>query len=104
VLALQISADQMTGSQLYDLASNLIRPELVSVPGVAIPTPYGGTKDEISIDLDQHKLLARGLSAQDLAHALARQDIVLPAADQKIATIDYLVDTNAAPVMASTTT
>ena len=43
VLALQISSDQLTGSQLYDMASNLIRPMLVSVPGVAIPAPYGGT-------------------------------------------------------------
>src|SRR5258708_3323554 len=41
VLALQVSADQMTGSQLYDLASNLIRPSLVSVAGLAIPPPYG---------------------------------------------------------------
>ena len=42
VLALQISSDQLTGSQLYDMASNLIRPMLVSVPGVAVPAPYGG--------------------------------------------------------------
>jgi multidrug efflux pump subunit AcrB len=45
VLALQISSDQLTGSQLYDMASNLIRPMLVSVPGVAVPAPYGGTAD-----------------------------------------------------------
>src|SRR6201989_1057706 len=43
VLALQISSDKLTGSQLYDMASNLIRPALVSVPGVAVPAPYGGT-------------------------------------------------------------
>jgi multidrug efflux pump subunit AcrB len=39
VLALQISSDQMTGAELYDLTSNVIRPLLVSVPGVAIPAP-----------------------------------------------------------------
>ncbi|HTB27845.1 MAG TPA: efflux RND transporter permease subunit, partial [Steroidobacteraceae bacterium] len=35
VLALQVAADRLTGAQLYDMASNLIRPELVSVAGVA---------------------------------------------------------------------
>jgi len=98
VLALQISSNQLTGSQLYDMASNLIRPALVSVPGVAIPTPYGGTPANVQVDLDQRKLLAHGLSAQDVAHALAQQNIVLPAGDQKIGALDFLVETNASPV------
>src|SRR6267142_2635552 len=98
VLALQVSADQMTGSELYDLASNLIRPSLVSVAGVAIPAPYGGTSSNVEVDLDQHKLLAHGLSAPDVAHALAQQNIVLPAGDQKIGALDFLVVTNASPV------
>jgi multidrug efflux pump subunit AcrB len=98
VLALQISSNQLTGSQLYDMASNLIRPMLVSVPGVAIPAPYGGTAANVQVDLDQQKLLAHGLSAQDVSHALAQQNIVLPAGDQKIGALDFLVETNASPV------
>jgi multidrug efflux pump subunit AcrB len=98
VLALQISSDQLTGSQLYDMASNLIRPMLVSVAGVAVPAPYGGTPANVQVDLDQQKLLAHGLSAQDVAHALGQQNIVLPAGDQKIGSIDFLVETNASPV------
>src|SRR5580698_654077 len=95
VLALQISAETLTGSQLFDLASNLIRPALVSVPGVAIPAPYGGTAANVEVDLNQAKLLAYGLSAQDVAQALAHQNIVLPAGDQKIGPINYFVETNA---------
>jgi multidrug efflux pump subunit AcrB len=102
VLDLQISADQMTGAELFDIASNLIRPQLVSVPGVAVPTPYGGTLNAVEVDLDQQKLLALGLSAQDVSAALAKQDIVLPAGDQKIGTIDFLVETNAQPVNVAT--
>src|SRR5580698_5342490 len=44
VLDLQIAAENMTPSDIYNLASNLIRPALVSVAGVAIPAPYGGTQ------------------------------------------------------------
>src|SRR6202011_1160742 len=40
VLDLQIAADNMTPSDIYNVASNMIRPALVSVPGVAIPAPY----------------------------------------------------------------
>jgi multidrug efflux pump subunit AcrB len=98
VLALQISSDQLTGSQLYDMASNLIRPMLISVPGVAVPAPYGGTFSYVQVDLDQQKLLAHGLSAQDVSRALAQQNIVLPAGDQKIGALDFLVVTNASPV------
>src|ERR1700761_8799264 len=98
VLALQISSDQLTGSQLYDMASNLIRPMLVSVPGVAVPAPYGGTFSYVQVDLDQQKLLAHGLSAQDVSHALGQQNIVLPAGDQKIGALDFLVVTNASPL------
>jgi multidrug efflux pump subunit AcrB len=50
------------------------------------------------VAIDQQKLLAYGLSAQDAAHARAQQNIVLPADDQKIGALDFLVVTNASPV------
>lgn len=98
VLSLQISGKDQTVQQLYDLASNFIRPQLVSVPGVAIPTPYGGTSRVVEVDLDQRAMLQHGLSPQDISSALARQNLVLPAGDIKIGRLDYLVETNAAPV------
>src|SRR6202522_3473196 len=55
VLALRVSAEQLTGSELYDLSSNLIRPLLVSVPGVAVPAPYGGTLNHVEVDLEDRK-------------------------------------------------
>jgi multidrug efflux pump subunit AcrB len=51
VLALQVAADNMTPAQVNDLATNLIRPALVNVPGVAIPLPYGGTLSYVQVDL-----------------------------------------------------
>ena len=98
VLDLQVSDPNMTSTDIYDLASNFIRPALVSVPGVSIPTPYGGAPSYVEIDLNQSALLANGLSAQDVAHALANQNIVLPAGDEKIAALDYFVSTNASPL------
>ena len=99
VLDLQVAGPGMTGSQLYDIASNLIRPSLASVPGAAIPIPYGGQLRNIEIDLDQRKLLAYGLSASDVGKALATQNVVLPAGDQKIGAFDFMVETNASPTV-----
>ena len=98
VLDLQVSAPGMTAAQVYDMASNLIRPALVGVPGAAIPTPYGGASLNVEIDLDQTKLLAHGLSATDVGNALKVQNVVLPAGDQKIGAIDYMVETNSSPI------
>ncbi|GAB2872827.1 efflux RND transporter permease subunit [Paraburkholderia jirisanensis] len=102
VLDLQVSAAGMTASQVYDMASNLIRPQLVSVPGAAIPTPYGGASLNVEIDLDQSRLLAHGLTAADVASALKAQNVVLPAGDQKVGALDWMVETNASPVRVST--
>ena len=102
VLDLQVAAPGMTAAQVYDMASNLIRPALVAVPGAAIPTPYGGASLNVEIDLDQGKLLAHGLSAVDVSKALATENVVLPAGDQKIGGIDYMVETNSSPVAVKT--
>jgi len=98
VLDLQVAAQNMTPAQINDITSNLIRPALISVPGVAIPAPYGGTASDVAVDLDQAKLLAHGLTAKDVGAALALQNIVLPAGDQKIGPIDFMVVTNATPL------
>ncbi|MFM0201765.1 efflux RND transporter permease subunit [Paraburkholderia fungorum] len=98
VLDLQVSAPNMTAAQVYDMASNLVRPQLVGVPGVSIPNPYGGAALNVEIDLDQTKLLAHGLSASDVAAALSAQNVVLPAGDQKIGGLDFMVETNSTPL------
>jgi multidrug efflux pump subunit AcrB len=102
VLDLQVSAKNMTAAQVYDMASNLVRPQLVAVPGVSIPNPYGGASLNVEIDLDQSKLLAHGLSASDVAAALRAQNVVLPAGDQKIGGLDFMVETNSTPIQVPT--
>jgi len=49
-----------------------IDPERVTVPGAAMPWPYGGKFREVQIDLDPVAMQARGLSGQDVANALAQ--------------------------------
>src|SRR5258708_6996713 len=98
VLDLQIAADNMTPSHIYNVASNLIRPALASLPGVAIPAPYGGSQQNVERHPDPTKLLEHGLSAPDVSRAIAAQNILLPAGDPKIAPLHYMVSTPPSPL------
>jgi multidrug efflux pump subunit AcrB len=69
----------------------------VSVPGAAIPLPYGGKQRQVQIDVKPDALQARGLSAQDIANALAAQNILTPVGTQKIDALEYTIQLNSAP-------
>ncbi|KVA43456.1 RND transporter [Burkholderia cepacia] len=97
VLQLAVSSDTLDEQKLSDIATNFIRPALISVPGVAIPSPYGGKTRQIQMDLDPRALQEKGLSAQDVAAALAAQNQIIPAGTQKIGTFEYSVELNNSP-------
>ncbi|HMV44160.1 MAG TPA: efflux RND transporter permease subunit, partial [Leptospiraceae bacterium] len=98
VAMLQVTSDNMTPAELYNLAFMRIRSLLVTIPGAIIPQPYGGTPMQLLVSLDKQKLLARNLSPMDVYKAFNQQSIVLPAGDQKIGKTDWMVMTNAMPI------
>ena len=74
-----------------------IRTRLVTVPGAAIPCPFGGKSRQVQIDLDPVAAQARGLSGQDVANALAAQNLITPVGTQKIGALEYTIQLNNAP-------
>src|SRR5882762_5372441 len=84
VLLASLSSDQLPEQQLNDLGNNFIRTQLVTVPGSAIPVPYGGKVRVVNVDIDPDALYARGLSAQDVTNAILAQNVILPAGTVKI--------------------
>ena len=98
ILQLALSGKGMSEQNLFDVGVNMVRPPLVTVPGAAIPWPYGGKQRLIQIDLDVAQLQARGLSAQDVSNALATQNLILPVGTQKIDQFEYTVRLNNAPI------
>jgi multidrug efflux pump subunit AcrB len=98
VAMLQVTSDTLTPAELYNLSVMQIRPLLVTIPGAILPAPYGGQPVMLLVSLDQQKLLARQLTASDIHKAFGRQNIVLPAGDQKIKATDWMVQTNATPM------
>ena len=97
ILQLALSSKTLPQDRLFDYGQNFIRPQLATVPGAAIPSPYGGKVRQIQIDLDTHALQARGLSAQDVVAALAEQNLVTPVGTQKVGGFEWNVSLNDAP-------
>jgi multidrug efflux pump subunit AcrB len=97
VLQLALSSKTLSESELFDYAQNFIRPQLATVAGAAVPSPYGGKIRQVQIDADQRKLRSYGLSAQDVVDAVARQNLIIPVGTQKIGKFEYVVSLNDAP-------
>ena len=98
VLQLALSSDTMTEAELFDKGQNFIRPQLATVAGVAIPSPYGGKVRQVQIDIDQTRLQKYGLSAQDVVNALGEQNLITPVGTQKIGEFEYIVSLNVSPL------
>src|SRR5689334_23095732 len=97
IIQLALSGKGMTEQALSDLGQNTVRTRLVTVPGAAIPGPYGGKTRQIQIDLDTAAAQARGLSGQDIANALAVQNLITPVGTQKIGAFEYPINLNTSP-------
>jgi multidrug efflux pump subunit AcrB len=101
IIQLALSGKGMSEQQLSDLGTNMIRTQLVTVPGASLPLPFGGKTREVQIDLEPAALQARGLSGQDVALALATQNLILPAGTQKIGRFEYTMQLNNSPARIS---
>jgi multidrug efflux pump subunit AcrB len=97
ILQLALSGQGLSEQQLGDFGLNFVRTGLVSVPGAAIPYPYGGKQRQIQVDLDTAALQSKGLSPSDVVNAINSQNLILPGGTAKIGTFEYEVDMNGAP-------
>ena len=97
IIQLALSGEGLSEQQLNDIGLNFLRTQLVTVPGAAIPYPYGGKQTQVMIDLNPALLQSKGLSATDVVNAVNLQNLVLPSGTAKIGQFEYDVDLNAAP-------
>jgi len=94
ILQLALAGKGLTEQNLADLALTQVRSPLVTVPGAAVPFPYGGKSRLVQLDLNPTALQARGLSTQDVTNALAAQNIIIPVGTQKMGSYEYTISLN----------
>src|SRR6202045_5337 len=97
VIQLGLSSPTLSEQALFDAAVNFLRPRLVTIPGAAVPWPYGGKQRIISVDLDTAALLAKGLTPTDVVNAVNSENLVLPSGTAKIGGTEYVLATNGSP-------
>src|SRR6202046_2855883 len=72
ILQLGLSGNGMTEPQLNDIALNFLRTQLVTVPGAAVPYPYGGKFRHVMVTLNPGLLQSKGMSPNDVLTALGK--------------------------------
>src|ERR1700751_4608237 len=97
VLRLGLGGKGYSEQQLNDYALNLLPPQLVTVPGSAVPYPYGGKQRYVEVNLNYQAMQARGVTAADVIAAVNAQNLILPSGTAKIGQFEYQIGTNASP-------
>ena len=83
--------------RLFDHALNFVRVKLFTIPGLTVPAPFGGQQRQISVELSPIMMEAKGVSPYDVVNALQASNVLVPAGDARIGSIDYNVTTNSSP-------
>src|SRR5580658_2425360 len=97
VIQLALSGKNLSENALADIGLNFVRARLVTVQGVGIPYPFGGRNPQVMYDLDSAALQSRGLTGQDVALALAQQNLLTPVGTEKIGGQEFTINLNNAP-------
>jgi multidrug efflux pump subunit AcrB len=97
ILQLGLSGQGLTEAQLNDYGLNVIRSQLVTIPGAVVPNVYGGRQRSIMINMDPKLMQSTGLAPSDILNALGNQNVVQPGGTAKIGMDEYDVLVNASP-------
>jgi CzcA family heavy metal efflux pump len=76
IIAYSLTSANVPLTKLRDLALYQLRPLLVSVPGVARIGVTGGSDEEYHVLVDPAKLMAYGLTADDVAKAVSAANVI----------------------------
>jgi multidrug efflux pump subunit AcrB len=97
IVQLGLGGRGLSEQALFDYGVNFIRTRLVTIPGCAIPYPYGGKQRQVMVDIDSAAMQSKGLSPADVTNAIANQNLIIPAGTSKIGQFEYDVDLNSSP-------
>src|SRR5471032_241090 len=98
LIQLGLSSETLAEQDLNDVALNFLRTRLVTIPGAAIPYPFGGKSRQVMVDIDPSRLSALGLSPTDVVNAISVQNLILPSGTAKIGGTEFDIEPNGSPL------
>src|ERR1017187_5820137 len=94
VCLVTLKGEGLDETALRDLAQFAVRNQIASVAGASIPPPFGGKYRQIMVYADPYKLEEHQLSLMDVVRSLNRSNLILPAGDVQLGSLDYSIYTN----------
>src|ERR1700733_8356238 len=94
VCLVTLKGEGLSETQLKDLAQNVLRNQLASVKGAAVPQPFGGRWRQMMLYVNPAKLEAHQMSPMDVVRSINDSNLVLPAGDVQIGRFDYGIYAN----------
>src|ERR1700735_4778923 len=94
VCLVTLKGDGLSEAQLREQGQFNLRNQLAGVPGASLPPAFGGRYRQIMVYVDPLKLEAHDLSVMDVVRKLNQANLILPAGDVKIGSLDYNVYAN----------
>ena len=76
---------------LEEIANDEIADPLKRLPGVGAVNLFGGLERQINLQLDPARLAGYGLVFDEVAAALAQENVTLPAGNVKVGRLDYTI-------------
>jgi multidrug efflux pump subunit AcrB len=95
VAQLVFSSDSRSEAEIQDVALNQVRPLLATLPGVSAPPPSGGKVKLVVVEADPDRMRSLGVSAEELAQALAKANLTLPSGNLRVGDLNTMVQTDA---------
>ncbi len=80
--------------ELFELANNIIAPQLSGVSGVSAATVSGGRRRQVNIDLDPNKLRKTGVSLLDVENAIRKANVLVPSGTLRAGRTEFDVFAN----------
>ncbi|MBS1943730.1 MAG: efflux RND transporter permease subunit [Bacteroidetes bacterium] len=78
IISMTIQSDQRSLLELTDLATNVFKERLQTIPGVSEINIWGEKKYSMKLELDPVKMAAFGITPGDIRTALAQENVELP--------------------------
>ncbi len=91
IVDLALKGEGLSEQELFDFGANFVRNQLTTIPGVAVPWPYGGKQRQVSVNVDIGALQAKGMSPVEVINAIGSQNLALPAGTVKLGSTEYNV-------------
>jgi len=79
ILFMGLNSSTLSPQVLDDFAETLIAPRISTVDGVAQVNVWGASKFAIRVQLDPNQLAARGIAINDVASAIQKHNVNMPA-------------------------